>query len=58
MKKRGPKPKFGDPMKRKIITLDDMTIRKAAALAQAGGSNFSAIVRDAIAEKYERYQRG
>lgn len=57
-KKPGPKPQFGVAMKRQIVMLDEMTLRKARALAQAEqDGNLSKIVREAIFEKYERYQR-
>ena len=57
MKKRGVKPRFGVAMKRKAVTFDEMTLRKGKALAQVDGVSFSQIVRDAISEKYDRYQR-
>ncbi len=58
MKKPGPKPQFGVAMTRKIVMIDEMTERKAKALAAAApGSSFSKIIREAINEKYERYQR-
>ena len=56
-KKPGPKPKYGTTMKRRIITLDEMTMRKAIALADAmHKGNFSEAVREAINDKYRHYQ--
>ena len=52
-KKRGPKPKFGETMKRRQITIDDLTYRKLVAL---GGNNLSEGVRVAADKAYERYQ--
>ena len=52
-KKRGPKPMFGQPMKRQQITIDEMTRRKLLVL---GGDNLSEGVRVAADRAYERYQ--
>lgn len=52
-KKRGPKPKFGETMKRCQITIDELTRRKLLAL---GGNELSAGVREAAEKAYERFQ--
>lgn len=53
-KKRGPKPIFpGEVMQQKLVTLDQMTIRKLKVL---GGDNLSRGVREAAEVAYDRYQ--
>lgn len=51
-RKRGPKPKFGKPMVKKTVTLDEMTLRKAAVVAPT----LSDAIRLGIDLAYRRYQ--
>lgn len=54
-KKRGRKPiNPGQPMERKVVTLDEMTTRKLKVL---GNGNISAGVRRAVEVAFDRYQK-
>lgn len=53
-KKRGPKPKFGETMKRMTISVDPMTRRKLAVVAKGNVSDWVRRMADA---EYERYQK-
>lgn len=53
MKKRGPKPIFGETMRHRQITIDDITRRKLIVL---GSGNLSAGVRIAADKAYDKYQ--
>jgi hypothetical protein len=52
-KKRGPKPIHGETMTKKVVTLDQLTLRKLKVL---GDGNVSAGVRKAAEIAYARYQ--
>jgi hypothetical protein len=52
-KKRGPKPLHGDTMVKKVVTLDEMTLRKLRVL---GEGNVSAGVRKAADVAFKKYQ--
>lgn len=55
-KKRGRKTLIpGEPMRKKVFTIDDMTMRKLRATSDG---NMSQTLRKAIDEMYERFQRG
>lgn len=51
--KRGPKPIHGEPMTKRVVTLDEMTLRKLRVL---GDGNVSAGVRKAAEAAFARYQ--
>lgn len=54
-KKRGRKPLTpGEPMKRKVVTMDEMTLRKLRVL---GDGNISQGVRRAAEVAFDRYQK-
>lgn len=53
-KKSGRKPiNPGEPMIKKLFTVSPMTVRKLRAM----GSNMSELLRAAVDEKFDRYQR-
>lgn len=53
MKKRGPKPIYGETLTRKQVTIDSMTLRKLMVI---GGGNLSAGVRLSAETAFDAYQ--